>query len=77
MKKINQYKNHILGDIAMARRAKGYTQAELGKKVGLSVNRIYAIEGSKDVKLSTAIKLLKALDCNLVVVKGPDFEKGK
>ena len=77
MKKISQYKNHILGDIALARRARGYTQEELGKKVGVCAKRIYAIEGSKDAKLSTAIKLLEALDCKLVVVRGPKFVEEK
>lgn len=77
MKLVKEYKNSILRDVAWVRRAKGYTQAELSKKVGISDRRLSVIERSKDAKLSTVVKILKALDCDLIVIKGPNFEKGK
>lgn len=77
MKLVKEYKNNILADMALARRAKGYTQAELSKKVGITDRRLSVIERSKDAKLSTVIKILKELDCFLIVLRGPNFAKKK
>lgn len=56
-------------EIRAARLAKGWSQLELGEKVGLAQKHVSGIETGKIVpRFDTMLDLLRALDLDLVVV---------
>lgn len=64
--------------IRLIRERLGMTQAQLGKRCGLSQQYVAAIEsGKKDIRISTLSKILRALECALVTLPVPRaaFEK--
>ena len=59
----------LRGEIRAARLAKGWSQLELGEKVGLAQKHVSGIETGKIVpRFDTMLDLLRALDLDLVVV---------
>ena len=54
--------------IRLTRQDLGWTQAELAKRSGVARPQISAVETNRtDIKGSTLLKLLNALDCELIV----------
>ena len=65
----------VLGaQIAQARRARGWTAAELGERVGVSARTITAVEhGSPTVTLGTALEAATLLGVPLFGAEGPEL----
>ncbi len=54
--------------LRQARKELGWNQAELSDRSGVSRPQISAVESARaDLKASTLLKLLKALDCDLAI----------
>ena len=60
---------HWIEQLKRARKRKGLTQAELGKKVGLPQSYISKVEGgSIDIRLSSLLELARALELEPMLV---------
>jgi len=61
--------SHWVEQFKLARKRKGLTQAELGKKVGLPQSYISKIEGgSIDIRLSSLLEMARALELEPMLV---------
>ena len=61
--------DEIRSEITSARKLKGWTQLELGKKVRLAQRHISAIENGKIIpRYDTLIEILRALERDLMLV---------
>jgi HTH-type transcriptional regulator / antitoxin HipB len=60
---------HWVEQLKLARKRKGLTQAELGKKVGLPQSYVSKVEGgSIDIRLSSLLELARALELEPILV---------
>lgn len=65
-------KSNLPSDVLKQRRLDmGLTQAELAARAGIEQSQVSKIERSLDVRLSTLMKLLTALDLDLVLAPRP------
>jgi predicted transcriptional regulator len=61
--------SHWVEQLKLARKRKGLTQAELGKKVGLPQSYISKVEGgSIDIRLSSLLEMARALELEPMLV---------
>ncbi len=61
--------SHWVSQLKLARKRKGLTQAELGKKVGLPQSYISKVEGgSIDIRLSSLLEMARALELEPMLV---------
>ena len=61
--------SHWVEQLKLARKSKGLTQAELGKKVGLPQSYISKIEGGTiDIRLSSLLEIARALELEPMLV---------
>jgi transcriptional regulator with XRE-family HTH domain len=62
---IDRLLEHLSGNVARFRTAKGYTLEKLSKESGVAISRISEIESrdAEDIQLSTITKLAHALGC--------------
>ena len=61
--------SHWVGQLKLARKRKGLTQTELGKKVGLPQSYISKVEGgSIDIRLSSLLEMARALELEPMLV---------
>lgn len=59
----------IAGELRNAREAKGLTQAELGRKIGMPQSHISTIEqGRTDLRLSNLLELARQLDHDVMLI---------
>src|SRR3569833_1318342 len=59
-------------DLVQARRTRGWTQAELGRRVGLPQEHISVIETGKIVpRFDTLLEIVRVLDHDLMLVPRP------
>lgn len=67
----------VLGaQIARARRERGWTSAELGQRVGVSVRTVSNLEhGSPTVALGTAFEAATLLGVSLFAAEGPELAR--
>ncbi len=67
--RMRQLPDRLRAEIREARAAKGWSQLELGEKVGLAQKHVSGIETGKIVpRFDTMLDLLRALDLDVVVV---------
>ena len=61
--------SHWIEQLKLARKRKGLTQAELGRKVGLPQSYISKVEGgSIDIRLSSVLEMARALELEPMLV---------
>lgn len=71
-KRLNRLPNDLRHDLFQARRKRGWSQAELGRRVGLPQVHISSIETGKVVpRYDTLLDLVRVLDYDLVLVPRP------
>jgi transcriptional regulator with XRE-family HTH domain len=62
-------KKEIANEVYSRRNAKHWSQGDLAQKAGVTQARISEIEnGSRDYRIETAERVLRALGCRLMVV---------
>ena len=68
-KRLNRLPDELRSELAAARSERGWSQAELGKRVGLPQTHISGIETGKIVpRYDTLLDLVRVLDRDLLVV---------
>ena len=68
-KRLNRLPDELRSELAAARSKRGWSQAELGKRVGLPQTHISGIETGKIVpRYDTLLDLVRVLDRDLLVV---------
>ena len=69
--------NNIIADLAKARREKGISQFGLALKLGVTPSWIASLERAENANLKTVQKVAKELGCEIVVVRGPEWQEMK
>ena len=70
--RLNGLPAEVLRDLIAARRARGWSQAELGHRVGLPQVHISGIENGKvSPRFNTLLDLVRVLDYDLLLVPRP------
>ena len=68
-KRLNRLPDELRSELAAARSKRGWSQAELGKRVGLPQTHISGIETGKIVpRYDTLLDLVRVLDRDLLIV---------
>ena len=69
--------NSVIADLIQARKEKGISQFGMALRLGVTPARIAAIEHSDNIEVKIDQRIAKELDCNIIVIRGPQWEETK